>query len=84
MIHKIPPSLDYLVPKTLNEPTNQDLIKVPQVVKPTKKKMLIKTLGTSLIKSPMSPPSLVNITTKTQTLEWKQLLHSGILQGGRG
>ena len=38
----------------LNEPINQNLIKVPKVVKPTHKK----TFGTGVINSPMSPPSL--------------------------
>ena len=36
----------------LNEPINQNLIKVPKVVKPTNKK----TFGTSVINSPMSLP----------------------------
>ena len=38
----------------LNEPTNQNLIKVPKVIKPTNKK----TLGTSVTNSSMSPSSL--------------------------
>ena len=38
-----------------NEPTNQNLIKVPKVVEPTTKK----TLGTSVINSPISPASLI-------------------------
>ena len=53
------PSVDYnwwlkrLVTE-LNEPTHQSLIKVPKVVEPTNKK----TLGTSVINSPMSSLSL--------------------------
>ena len=54
MIHKISSSVDCnqwlkRLATQLNEPANQNTIKVPQVVKPTKKK----TLGTSGIKSPM-------------------------------
>ena len=44
--------------KQLNGPTNQNSIKVPKVVKLTYKKRGSKTLGTSVINSPMSPPSL--------------------------
>ena len=44
----------------LNEPTNQNLTKVPKVLKPTNKKCYYKTLGTSVLKSSMSSPSLVN------------------------
>ena len=40
----------------LYEPTNQNLIKVPKIVKPTNKKNIFKTLGTSVIDSPMSTP----------------------------
>ena len=36
-----------------NEITNQNSIKVPKFLRPT-------TLGTSLINSPMSPPSMIN------------------------
>ena len=42
----------------INEPTNQNSIKVPKIVKPTNKKNYYKTLGTSVINDPMSPPSL--------------------------
>ena len=37
MIHKITPSVDYLMAETFgpNEPTNQNLIKVSKVGKPT-------------------------------------------------
>ena len=42
----------------LNEPTNQNLTKVPNVLKPTNKKRLFLTLETSVINSLMSPPSL--------------------------
>ena len=40
----------------LKEQTNQNLIKVPKVVEPSS---YYKTLGTDVINSPMSPPSLV-------------------------
>ena len=33
-------------------------MQVPKVVKPKNKKMIYKTLGTSVISSPLSPPSL--------------------------
>ena len=59
MIHKIIHSVDYnLWLKCLdtqhNEPPHQNSIKVPKVVKPTNKK----TLGTSVINSPLSHPPL--------------------------
>ena len=46
IIHKITPSIDYnlwfkRLDTQLNEPTNQNWIKVPKVVKPTKKKTLL-------------------------------------------
>ena len=44
--HKITPSVDYnkwlkRLNTQLNKPTNQNLIKVPKVVKPTNKNMLL-------------------------------------------
>ena len=42
----------------LHEPTNQNLVKFPKVVEPTNGKRYNKTLGTSVINSPMSSPSL--------------------------
>ena len=42
----------------LNEPTNQNSINVPKVVEPVKKKHN-KTLGTSIINSPMFPSFLI-------------------------
>ena len=42
----------------LNEPTNQNLIKVPKVVQPTNKKTFLMTLGTSVINIPMYTPSM--------------------------
>ena len=44
----------------LNEQTNQNSTKVHMIVKPTNKKSYCKTLGTSVINSPMSPPFLVS------------------------
>ena len=60
MIHKITSSVDYnywlkRLCTQLNDPTNQNLIKVPKVVKSTNKKGYYKTLGTTVIKSPISP-----------------------------
>ena len=54
MIHKMTPSIDYNqwlfkgLDNQLNEATNQNF-KVPKVDKSTNKKMLFKTLGTSVI-----------------------------------
>ncbi len=43
-----------------NEPTNQNSLKVPKMVKPTNIiKLYYKTLGTSVINNPVSPPSLL-------------------------
>ena len=41
MIHKITPSVDYNKWLTLNLMSNQNKIKVPNVVKPINKKMLL-------------------------------------------
>ena len=59
MKHKVIPSVDYnywlkQLDTQLNEPTNQNSMKVSKVVTPTNKK---KNLGTSVINSPMSLPS---------------------------
>ena len=56
MIHTITPFVDYnnwlkRLDIKLNEPTNQNLIKAA-------KSTIKKTLGTSLINNPMTPPSL--------------------------
>ena len=45
IIYKIKPSVDYnkrlkRLDTQINEPTNENLIKVPKVVKPTNKKIL--------------------------------------------
>ena len=58
IIHIIIPFVDYNYwlkhfNTQLNEPYNQNLIKVPKVVKPTIKKTLLQ-----VINSPMSPPFL--------------------------
>ena len=50
MIHKINPYVDYnqqlkRLDTQLNEPTNQNLLKVPKVVEPTIKKHCYTTLG---------------------------------------
>ena len=41
---------------------NQNSIKVPKVFKPTNKRMLLQTLGTSVLNSPLSSPSLHTYT----------------------
>ena len=43
----------------LNEATNQNSRKVPKVIKLTNKNMLLKSLWTSVINSPMSPLSMI-------------------------
>ena len=45
MIHKIIPSVNYILDTTLNEPTNQNSMKVSKVVEPTNKKTLSYILG---------------------------------------
>ena len=70
MIHKIIPTVDYnlwlkRLDIQLNEPTNQNSLKVPKVVKSTNKKMCYKTFETREINNPMSPPSLT-IATEDQ------------------
>ena len=40
---------------------------VPKVVMPTNKKCYCKTLGTSVVNSPMSPPSNIHNKNKSQT-----------------
>ena len=68
IIHKITPSADYnkwlkRLDTQSNEPTNQNSKEVPKVVHPMYKKRYYKTLGTSVMNSPMSPSSLGNIKT---------------------
>ena len=60
MIHKITPSLDYnkglkRLDAQLNEPTNQNSIKVLKVVKPTNKKTLLCDFGDLCNKQPNVP-----------------------------
>ena len=62
MIHKITPSVGYTywikrLNTQLNKPTNQNLVKVPTVVRPTHKKTLLQTLGTSVINRTLAPLS---------------------------
>ena len=59
LIHKITHSVDYdwwlkRLDTQLDKPTNQNPLKALKVVKPTNEK----TLGTSVINSPLSPLSL--------------------------
>ena len=48
-----------------NESTNQSSLKVPKVVKPTNKKRLLKTLGTSVIHRPLFFPSCLRYHLQT-------------------
>ena len=65
ILHEIIPSVDYnlwlkRLHTQLNESMNQDLIKVPKVVKTQQiRKHYYKTLGTSAINSPMSHSALL-------------------------
>ena len=59
-IHKITPSVDYnkwlkRLYILLNEPTNQNSIKVAKVVESMIRKRHCKTLGTSILNSPITP-----------------------------
>ena len=45
MIHKIIPSVDYILDTPLNEPTNQNSMQASKVVVPTNKKNLLYILG---------------------------------------
>ena len=67
MIPKIPSSIDYnfwlkRFNTQLNESSNQSLLKVSKVVNTMKKKTLLKTLGTSVIKlnSQLFPSFLIS------------------------
>ena len=62
IIQKITPSVDYNqwlkhLDTQLEEPTNQNSIKVPKFQQQIRK-CYYKTLGTSIINNPMSPPFL--------------------------
>ena len=59
MMNKITPYVDLneMFGHSTNELNNQNSIKVPKVIEPTYKKWSFKTLGTSVINSPMSTPS---------------------------
>ena len=61
LIHKINPSIDYnkwmkRLDIQLNEATNQNLLKVPKVVKQANKKRYYKILGTSVSSRFVSSP----------------------------
>ena len=45
IIHKIIPSVEYIKWLTLEEPTIQNSMKVPKIVKPTNKKALLENFG---------------------------------------
>ena len=68
IIHKITPYADYnkwlkRLDTQSNEPTNQNSIEVPKVVNLMYKKHYYKTLGTSVMNSPLSPSFLGNNKT---------------------
>ena len=91
MIHKIIHSLDYnlwfkYLDTQLNNPTNQNSIKFPKCVKQRLRKRYYITFGTSVINSPVSPPSLINLPSEFSGLLtlykvactiflWKHSLH---------
>ena len=62
----------------LNEPTNQNSIKVPIVVGQQIRKRHHKTLGTSVITNPMSPPSLGLNSYLAPNLERFLMLNPGL------
>ena len=60
MIHKIAPSVDYnqllkRLDTQLNEPANQNSLKVPKVVKPMNKKTFLQDFGNKCNKQPNIP-----------------------------
>ena len=59
----------------MNQPIEK--IKVPKVLKPMNKKALFKTLGTSVISSPMFPPSLSTIAAQLGKIETELILNKG-------
>ena len=65
----------------LNESTNHNLLKVPKVVKPANKKMLLKTLGTSVINSPLSPSFLLKSKFSFRSNLLEYILDIGIFDG---
>ena len=74
-IHKITQSVDFnwwlkLLHIQLAEPTNQNS-KVPNLGKPTNTKAFYKTLGTSVINRPLSPP--FNAKTDSNNLKISSL-----------
>ena len=91
VIHKITPYLLRSLVKTfeLNEPINQNLLKHPKLLSQRIRKRFHKTLGTIVINSPLSSPSLasnailyerifyshrVSVLLKNDWVAWLQLL----------
>ena len=71
MIHKITLSIKYNYRlKCSDTQLNEYSFKVPKVVKTANKKTLLKTLGTSVINTPLSPFFLVRLIMRGQLL-WK-------------
>ena len=59
----------------LNEPTNQNSMKVLKVVKPTNKKIYYKALRTSVINSPFSPPYMNMTPTILKSIYFKVIMN---------
>ena len=65
----------------LYEPTNQNLIKKTQLLRQRIRKRYFKTLETSVINSPISPPSLNNNTCEfIGFVTWKVLPEAAPIQ----
>ena len=62
----------------LDKPTNQNSLNVPKVVKQANEKRYHKTLGTSVINNPMSPPSLGLNSYLAPNLERFLMLNPGL------
>ena len=75
-IHKIPSLVDYNfwmkhLDTQPNKSTNQNSFKVLKVVKPTNKKTLLKTLGTSVINIPIFLSLLITFLNKKNAINNK-------------
>ena len=66
IIHRVIHSADYILLKhletSLHKLSNKNSIRVPTFVNPMNDKRFNKTLGTCVINSPMSPPSLAYVS----------------------
>ena len=64
----------------LNEQSNQILIKVPKLLNQQIRKCYNKTLGTTVINSQMSPPSLLIMTNLDLVMEHLRFLTSSVVE----